>query len=237
MVLAGGMTSRTKVVAETRVTKVKRPTLAQKVVDQLRREIAQGVHAPGKMLAEPTLAAAMGVSRAPVREALLELERDGLVAFDERGRTRVCDMTAEDFEDLFVLRLALEPAAMAHAAKVFTDEHARRLEANIRATAGAKSLADLSLLDVEFHGLIMEVSGRPRLNSAWRSIRPQLELWLASLHRKHQRLTGKVREITVASHTELLEALRSGKAESARRLMHRHVQGWYEWLPTMGRKK
>ena len=231
------MTSKTKVVAEPRPIKVKRPTLAQNVVDQLRREIAHGIHAPGKMLAEPALAAAMGVSRAPIREALLELERDGLVAFDERGRTRVCEMTAEDFEDLFLLRLALEPAAMAQAASCFTDEQAAVLEANIRATAGAKSLAELSRLDIEFHALVMDASGRPRLCSVWRSLRPQLELWLASLHRKHQRLTGKVREITVASHTELLMALRAGKSEPARRLMHRHVQGWYEWLPTMGRKK
>lgn len=230
------MSSKLRPSIEEQPEKVKRPTLAQTVVEQLRREIASGAYPPGQMLAEPTLAAAMGVSRAPVREALLELERDGLVAFDQRGRTRVCEMTVEDFEDIFMLRLALEPAAIAHAAKRLTSAQAESLAATIRSTSEATSLSELSKLDIEFHALIMEASGRPRLYAVWKTLRPQLELWLASLHRKHQRLTGKVREMTVASHTELLETLKTGKPETARRLMHRHVQGWFEWLPTMGKK-
>ncbi len=210
-----------------------RRTLAQEVAARLRREIAHGIRAPGSMLAEPTLAAAMGVSRAPVREALLELERDGLVAFDARGRTQVCTMTAIDFEDLFALRLALEPMAMAHAAQRIAPPELDALQANIDATLTTQSLGDLSRLDLDFHALILEASGRPRLCALWHSLRPQLECWLGALHRKHQALTGQVRQMTMASHAELLQALQNRQPEPARRLMQRHVQGWYEWLPTL----
>lgn len=212
-----------------------RRTLAQQVAARLRRDIAQGIFPPGAMLAEPALATSMGVSRAPVREALLELERDGLVAFDARGRTQVCTMTAADFEDLFALRLALEPMAMAHAAQRIAAPELAALQANIDATLATHSLGDLSQLDLDFHALILEASGRPRVCALWHSLRPQLECWLAALHRKHQALTGQVRHMTMASHAELLQALQNRQPEPARRLMQRHVQGWYEWLPTLER--
>ncbi len=70
-------------------SKLKRQTLTQGVEQRLRSEIIQGLHEPGAMLSEPVLSAEMGVSRSPVREALLILERDGMVEFDDRGRTRV----------------------------------------------------------------------------------------------------------------------------------------------------
>ncbi len=55
----------------------------------------------------------------------------------------------------------------------------------------------------------------------------------AALHRKHQDLTGQVRETTRDAHAELLQALQDRQPEPARRPMHRHIQGWYEWLPTL----
>jgi DNA-binding GntR family transcriptional regulator len=208
--------------------RLQRQTLAQSAAERLRSEIVQGVRAPGEMLAEPTIAAALGVSRAPLREALLELERDGLVEFDERGRTRVCTMTPEDFEDLYTLRLALEPAAAAQAAGRATDRELALLEANIADMKVVRELADLSRLDLEFHALVMRASGRRRLCAIWNSLRPQLELWLAAVHQKQ----GRVRGLTVKSHSELLAALQQGFAEPARQMMQRHIEGWYASLPT-----
>lgn len=213
--------------------RLKRQTLAQGVVDRLRQEIFQGLHPPGAQLAEPVLAAAMGVSRAPVREALLELERHGLVEFDDKGRKRVCQLTAQDFEDIYTLRLALEPAAAAHAARLLTPEWLERLESNVRETAEAPELADVSRLDVEFHALLMSASGRQRLITVWQSFRPLLDLWLETLHRQHEQLTGHVREITVRAHRELIDVLKGGKPGHARKLLQQHIEGWYDLLPAM----
>jgi len=213
--------------------KLKRQTLTQGVEERLRSEIIEGLHEPGAMLSEPVLSAEMGVSRSPVREALLILERDGMVEFDDRGRTRVCSMTAADFEDLYLLRLSVEPLVAVHAAAQATEADFAALEANIAAMEKSKSVAEISQLDIEFHTLIVETSGRPRLIAAWRSLRPSLELWLAALHRKHEHITGRVREITIESHRELIDTLRAGNREAIRTLMQTHIEGWYQWLPEM----
>lgn len=213
--------------------KLKRQTLTQAVESRLRSEIIQGIHEPGTTLSEPVLSSEMGVSRSPIREALLILERDGMVEFDDRGRTRVVSMTTADFEDLYFLRLAVEPMLAVHAARHATESDYAAWETNIALMEKTESVAKISQLDIEFHSLIVEASQRPRLIAAWRSLRPSLELWLAALHRKHEQLTGRVREITIESHQELIQALRSGQSESIHTLIQEHIEGWYKWLPEM----
>lgn len=212
---------------------LKRQTLTEGVVQRLRHEILAGVHPQGAALAEPVIAAAMGVSRAPVREALLELERHGLVEFDDRGRKRVCQLTVDDFEDIYTLRLSLEPAAAGHAAKSDLAEFLPLLKANVEQTEVAVELAEVSRLDIEFHDLIMRASGRQRLTLVWQSFRPLLELWLETLHRRHETLTGQVREITVAAHQEIIQSLEQGHSPAVRKLMQQHIEGWYDLLPSM----
>lgn len=214
-------------------TKLKRQTLTQAVEARLRAEIIQGRYEPGAMLTEPVLSAELGVSRSPIREALLILERDGIVEFDDRGRTRVVSMTAVDFEDLYYLRLAVEPMAAVHAAERATSADYAAWEANVAAMEQTKEVAEISQLDIQFHSLIVAASHRPRLMAAWRSLCPTLELWLAALHRKHEQLTGRVREITIESHLELIETLRTGNKEAIQTLIEQHIQGWYKWLPEM----
>ena len=77
----------------------------------LRAEILNGTSEPGALLAESAVAKRLGVSRVPVREALFALEREGLVEFSPTGRAFVKALTPQDFEELYVLRLALEPLA------------------------------------------------------------------------------------------------------------------------------
>ena len=83
----------------------------------LRGDILSGAMPPGTLLAESSVARRLGVSRVPVREALCLLEREGLVEFSTTGRAFVKELSPADFEELFLLRLALEPvgAKLAHA--------------------------------------------------------------------------------------------------------------------------
>jgi len=212
--------------------KLKRQTLTQGVEDRIRNEIIQGIHKPGALLTGPVLAENMGVSRSPVREALMALERDGMVEFDDRGRTRVCTMTDIDYEDLYTLRLAIEPVAATHTALHITDEALTALEANIAATEKTKTVAEVSPLDIEFHTIIVNASCRPRLIAFWRSLRPQLELWLTTLHRKHEYSSGIVRDLTVKDHLEIIDNLRLGQSKVIYTTIKEHIEGWYKWLPT-----
>jgi DNA-binding GntR family transcriptional regulator len=207
----------------------RKKNLAHRIVDTVRREIVRQERLPGTKISEPMLAEAYGVSRAPVREALLQLEREGLVVFDAVGRTRVVEMTPEDFEDLFELRMTLEPAAVEHVTNRFDANLRSRLEANIEAMAGAASLAEVSWLDVEFHTIVMEASNRRRLIATWRSIHSQLLLWLSTMHRAHAE-SAKVRDITLAAHRRLVRIMAGGDAKQARA---EAVKQLNDWLPVI----
>ncbi|MDB6169842.1 MAG: Protein of unknown function (DUF1553)/Protein of unknown function (DUF1549)/Planctomycete, partial [Verrucomicrobia bacterium] len=206
-----------------------RRNLAREMVARLREEIISGRFNPGEALAEPVLAARFEVSRAPIREALIELEREGLVQFESTGRTRVRRLTEKDFDEIMEARVALEGTAARKAAAVWTSEDTAWVENNIAAQARASTLAELSRLDVEMHEFILRRGGNERLAALWQCIRAQFEMGLAYTHRLQQKLEYKPRRITVESHRSLLAAVASGKPEVARRAMVAHIQGSREW--------
>jgi DNA-binding GntR family transcriptional regulator len=165
-----------------------------------------------------------------VREALFTLEREGLVQFSATGRAFVKELAPQDFEELYTLRLALEPLASRLAAPRLRDD-AIPLEKNIAATRRAKSVHEVTHLDLEFHELILEASGNARLMKLWRSLRGELQLWLGRLHRTHQLQTRATREQTAAAHNEVLQYFKNQTSNACERLMREHIQGWREWLP------
>ena len=196
----------------------------------LRSRIIEGNIEPGALLAESAVARELGVSRVPVREALFALERDGLVIFSGTGRAYVKELSPKDFEELFVLRLTLEPLA-ARLAVAALREDASALEKNIAATRKASALIDVTHLDLDFHELILEASGNARLLKLWRSLRCELELWLGRLHRTRQIQMRGTREETASKHDELVEALRTQSPTVCERKVREHILGWREWLP------
>ena len=172
------------------------------------------------------------MSRAPVREALIELELRGLVEFDPQGRTRVPTLTAADLQEIHAVRLALDPLAAALAAEHATADVFAALEANISATKDAKTLADVSRLDTDFHDRIVKAGKNRRLMLCWTALRDQVELWLTQMQLRHQAATKRTRQQTVDSHRELLEVIRSGDSKRAAAFAREHVAGWIELLPT-----
>lgn len=204
--------------------------------DTLRMRIVDGLLEPGTLIAESAMARELGVSRVPVREALFALERDGLVRFSQTGRAFVKELSATDFEELFVLRLTLEPVAARLAASALRAD-ASALEKNIAATERAASLSKVTHLDLDFHEIIMEASGNVRLLKLWRSLRNELELWLGRLHRSKQLQTRGTREETVATHGELLKCFRTQSPAVCERKMREHILGWREWLPVLPTKE
>ncbi len=196
----------------------------------LRAEILNGTSAPGALLAESAVAKRLGVSRVPVREALFALEREGLVEFSPTGRAFVKALTPQDFEELYVLRLALEPLASRLAAPAFKADTSK-LEKNLAATRRARSVQEVTLLDLEFHQLILEASSNARLMKLWCSLRGELELWLGRLHRRHQLQTKETLKDTVDAHQAIIESFKTQTPTVCERLMREHILGWREWLP------
>jgi DNA-binding GntR family transcriptional regulator len=205
-------------------------TRTDHAVHCLRAEILGGKVSPGDRLAESVVGKRLGVSRVPVREALVILEREGLVEFSATGRASVKDLSDSDFEELYTLRLALEPLAARLAAPSIACDPSR-LEANIDATRHVSELSELTRLDLDFHQLIIEASGNKRLTKLWISLRSELELWLGRLHRSKEYVSRGTREETVQSHLMILDCFRTQTPEECGRICRNHILGWREWLP------
>lgn len=204
----------------------RRKTLALSITEALRQEIVSGERPGGSKISEPSLAAAHAVSRAPVRETLRQLEREGLVVFDSVGRCRVVELTSDDVEDICGIRAALESSAAGHAALRFTPQVERSLRENIALMKSASTLDEVSMLDLAFHAAVMEASGRRRLIAAWKAIEPQLRLWLGAMQRLRQAISADVLAATVAAHGGLVDVLASGDSAAARAAAETHVASW-----------
>lgn len=217
--------------ASTAGSRVDRARLSQTVFSQLSRAIIAGDFEPGSRVSEPTLSTMLGVSRAPIREALIELELRGLVEFDPTGHTRIPALAPRDIEEIHTVRLMIDPVAAGLAAERGTAEDFAVLEANIAATKSAKTLADVSRLDAEFHDRIVHAAGNRRLLLCWNSLRDQFALWLTQMQLRREAVTHRVRQDTVDSHRKLLEVIRSGNAKKATEEARRHVASWIKLMP------
>lgn len=212
---------------------VHRQNLAEQILNQLRTAITSGELTPGSALSEPILSRQLSVSRSPIREALIELGREGLIEFTDSGRARVCSLNDDDFSEIISMRAALEPLAARWAAERWTPELTLAMEESIRDQEAAPNLERLSLLDVEMHEQIIRASGHRRLLAAWRVIRPQFEMWLGRIHRFQNVLELQPRSVTVRAHRKLLAALCTGNPDEAERETLSHVRSWRLWMPNI----
>lgn len=207
-----------------------RGTLADGVVAQLRAAIHRGDFAPGEHLSEDALARLLKVSRGPVRDALKQLEREGLVVSRPNGRKFVARMTRQDVEEIYSLRLVLERLAMqaacrsASAAKIARIEAAiNGMEVAVRNGIGEREAAEL---DLSFHDALYEASNHKRLIEFWRILRPQVLSFLQSRNASRDDYA----EILVPYHRRLFEAVAARDERNAVKLIERHIRSSYEPL-------
>lgn len=213
------------------LSRVDRARLSQTVLTRLSNAIIAGEFEPGSRISEPALSTMLGVSRAPIREALIELELRGLVEFDPTGHTRIPALTPRDIKEIYTVRLMIDPVAAGLAAEHGTPQAFAMLEATIAATKSAKTLTEVSRLDAEFHDRIVRAGGNRRLLLCWNSLRDQFALWLTQMQVRQEALSHRTRQATVESHRKLLDAIRSGDFKKASEEGHRHVEAWIKLMP------
>ena len=205
-----------------------RTTVTTVATEHLRKQIVCGSVPPGETLPESRVGEMLGVSRAPVREALTLLEREGLVEFDRRGTARVCGFHLEDVRELGLMRMVLEPAASRLAAERRPRAGLDAIEENLHALKAVSRLDDVTRLDLDFHRLIFATAGNKRLMRAWETLLSQFALVMRLFHESLERRvqTSNVRDMTIQAHTELLQAVRSGLPEKAEALARQHTTCW-----------
>ena len=203
-------------------------SLADDVVDRLRDAILHGVFKPGEALREEQLAAMLDVSRGPVREALVQLEREGLVLVRRHRGATVARLSRTDLEEVYSLRLALERVAMQRAARYATEEDFQAMEGVLAAfkiaLARDPSEKKVAELDVRFHDLIYQTARHQRLYHCWANLKSQIYIFLLS----RNVADPDFHEITVKAHADLLDTLRTRDEACAIAAIEEHLRGAYD---------
>jgi DNA-binding GntR family transcriptional regulator len=207
-------------------------TLRNEAFRAIRRDILSGRLAPGSKLVEAELATQLGVSRNPVREAIGQLEQQGLVVSTPNRGTFIIQPTPEQAYDMFLLRAYLELFALRLAfARPESDrfsalaEVVQDMEYLLRTTDSFDSEAwgQMSLLDTEFHTRLVQESGSEALLRAWETASPTdiIFLYDRSLNGNLSSDRSEV-EGVVARHRRLLQEIHSGNWHAAERELRKH---------------
>jgi len=211
-------------------TATKPPPAAERVYTHVKEAVLDRRYEGGILLNEGELAEAVGVSRTPVREALLRLEAEGLLKLYPKKGALVLPVSAQEIADVVETRLLVE----LHAVNKVVPAPARliaRLEELLeeqRVHQVAGDLAAFARADRSFHAEIVRASGNRILSHLYDQLRDrQLRMGVATMHAEPGRVAKNV-----AEHTEILDALRGGDARGASALVERHVS-WVNLLARM----
>lgn len=180
--------------------------LGAQVAQRLREMILRRDLPDGMRLVEEELAGRFDVSRGPIRDALKQLEREGLVAVRKRA-AYVVGLTTEDIGHLYDLRKALELLAVDSVVRHATDEQFSQMHAcveRMREAAVDDDHPAFADADVDFHGLLFTISGNRRLADVWHQYMPILATILQSAVGQEERL-----HTSAEDHARLLGMLRA----------------------------
>ncbi len=196
-------------------------SITDRARDSILQAIIEGRLAPGSLHSVQSLATAFGVSRTPVREALIDLSAQGLVRFERNRGVRIQQTSVHDLEEIFALRILLEVPATHRAVEMGDAALLSDLKRELAAMEEAAEAGEERTLmgyDRSFHHLINSASGNARLADYVDSLR---DLVLTRGISTVGRSRG-LREI-VAEHTAIIAAVESGDAEAAAGRMKDHL--------------
>jgi DNA-binding GntR family transcriptional regulator len=210
-------------VGEPSTLSLRRPSLGDDVYDALLTRLISSRIPPGARITVDGLVKELGVSQTPIRAALVRLEAEGLVI-----KTHLVGYSATPlpdrrrFEQIYELRLLLEPVAAAKAARSLTAAHRTKLE-DLHAAMGAPSAEDARLAygkfatwDAAFHAHIAMDGGSDLIAEALARLHTHMHLFRLQFH-------SRVTEEAIREHAAILAALKEGDARTAQDMMAQHI--------------
>ena len=208
----------------TRVAKVKKTSLTEQVVTNLRTSIVSGALPPGTHLAEAQLTKQLGVSRGSLREAFVQLEAQGLVeSYPGRG-SFVTELFEDDISEIYALRLVLEKEAVrlfTHRASPAEVATLKNLSEDMVTADLVKDTATIVQLNLEYHNLVWKAAGNQRLYDLLRTLYGQVQLYLASAM---QLQSQEKRSQTLQEHRDLVAAVAAAETDKAVAIMQVHLE-------------
>ncbi|GAB4410562.1 MAG: GntR family transcriptional regulator [Anaerolineae bacterium] len=216
------------------LTQITNKPLREQVLDALRDAIIQGEFKPGQPLVETELAAQLGVSRAPIREALQVLNSEGLLETIPYHGTTVRRLTKRDIEELYSLRSVLESFAIRRIIARRNPQDVETLREHFRAMldrAEAGDLKTLNEVDRGFHDTLIRLSDHRLLQTIWNAVALRVRQVMALLNERNTDL----KQIAY-NHLPIIEAIAAWDEPRALHLIEQHIaatgeliaEGWVD---------
>ena len=203
------------------ITLLQTNSLSSVVQGELERMILSGELAPGAKLTEMALAARLGVSRGPLREAFRMLEEAGLVRTEKNRGVFVRDIPIDEAVEIFDLRAAMDELVGRQLAKAITPPQLKEVRGLVDAMERAVKADDARgyhLLNLQFHDRLVEMAGNRKMTAIYRKLIKEL-----SLFRRLNLADGWLLPISAGEHRAIVKAIASGDPEAAGRAMFDHV--------------
>jgi DNA-binding GntR family transcriptional regulator len=200
---------------------IARSVLREQVREKILQRILDGDYEPGQRIVESRLMREYGVSQAPIREALRDLEAMRFVESEAHRGVRVRTISPKEMGEMYPVRAALEEVAGRAAAPVITEEALAQLGAEIEAMRSAVAQGDLHgqlVHDARFHELIFEAAGNNLLLEVWRSLHAEIRALIT-----FTRLRTELSAI-VDAHLPIVAALRMHDPDLAGKEMRDHIE-------------
>lgn len=197
-------------------------SIADQIYINLRSAILTGKLSPGQRLTELEIAARMGTSQAPVREALQRLENDGLVEKQPRSGTFVTIVSLAEIQELFQIRALVERFAIRRTVKNINPQQIAQLEEMVLAMHRAAMSGNLLLIgetDMGFHRRLCEWSGSNGLLRAWMPLYSQIQRFITQNHPHYFTELDEIARL----HGPIIDALRSADADLAEKVIEEHI--------------
>jgi DNA-binding GntR family transcriptional regulator len=197
-------------------------SIRHRVLAALRTAIVEGHLKPGQRLMEEHICAQMAVSRGPVREAMRELELEGLIISAPYKGAEVLDISDREVTQLLIpVRLILEEYGFRWAATTATDSDIAELTAIIERMAHAARLADVEgvvAADIDFHDTVLKISGQIHCLQIWRMLSPRIRAYFVRQRHTKPNLDAELQE-----HRMLLEDFKSRDVERIHARLRKHI--------------
>jgi DNA-binding GntR family transcriptional regulator len=190
----------------------RRRTTQELVFEFLRDAILSGRLRGGSRLVQDRIAVELNVSRVPVREALLQLESEGLIRMEAHRGASVVFLSPEEIEEIFELRTVLAAAAARRAVPKLTDDQLERLDKLARRQSSETNMAARARLNHVLYATLFENLDRPRWQATMDKLERQIERYLVPIDRPH------------LGHVPLVEACKRRDGEEAARLIGEHLE-------------
>lgn len=196
--------------------------LRNQIEEQVRNAIVDGLLKPGDHLIESAIAEQLQLSRAPVREALSALERDGIIVYYPRRGYFVIEFTQKDIEEVYSLRLLMEIGALRLAFPTFSNADIQQMQeiVDTLGEVGEKwEHSRIANLDLSFHEIICKAADHSRLYAVWDRMRMQTWMLMGMTTHTHYDRPQNHRQF----HQQILDAILDKDLPTAEKLLSDHI--------------